>query len=469
MVQGVSICVGAVLFISIITMIIFAVSLAQVNAVGPRVKSWARSMAPKPNPSPQPPQLMLGGAGVLGLGAAGPAGAPVTSTALVMPLTWSDLTSEFMITFQIPSKTGNSTIQAAFDTGSAKLVVATDPSQSYSRTYAAPSALVQLNDAERNSTGFCSFVQSYGSQSVQVNAYSGTVVFPRSIIDLTELCSSQDLNATLASLIPPTPKTTLTLPNFPIYGAAPGSAASTPIVNVFGMCPVQTTQMQGSQFVTPACQLVPQAVYESQICQSFAEFYKDSDLIWTMMLSDVPKQASNQTVNGFVAFGQVNIPCLRPQFIDLVSTLPKATNTLTRTPFRYYVVIVVSCVLRDSSGDKPLGVPKYLMLDTGTTNVQLPVANTDTITALNGLGPGQTALLTLGEPGASVTLTWTTADARWGDDRKTFAPIEAGLAYGLSSDNDVGILGSTGMHNLFMEFNLSTKQVGFAQIVSTNA
>jgi hypothetical protein len=235
---------------------------------------------------------------------------------------------------------------------------------------------------------------------------------------------------------------------------------------VFGIAPVKTTQRtaSGAGYATPACQTKAQPVYESQLLQALYEYYVvklGQDLVWCLMLGD--QIDSTTTPSGFAAFGQINIPCLLPQRIDLVRVLPNAQNSLTQTPYRYYVVPVVSCTILPAGG-KPqrfASFPKFLMLDSGTTNVQL-TSSADS-TALNSLGPGDKAELVLGTRYKSVTIIWTSDDTTWMGS-PTFGLIGAGLGGQLSSKNDVGILGSTGMRHLFLEFNLTANTVGFAQI-----
>jgi len=164
----------------------------------------------------------------------------------------------------------------------------------------------------------------------------------------------------------------------------------------------------------------------------------------------------------------MNIQCLGPQRVDLVKTLPDATTELTQTPYRYYIVPVMSCTVMVNNSWSPIAdFPAYLMLDSGTTNVQLPSASA--AAQLNQLGTnGVTkAHLVLGTPAYNVTIEWTQADASW-LGQPTFAAMDTGfnsLSYQLSGYKaNVGILGSSGMRNLFMQFNMTHKWVGFAQI-----
>ena len=382
-----------------------------------------------------------------------------TPTALVMPLYWNSSTSEYMIQFSV----GASNVRAAFDTGSAKLVVATAPSQSVSGTYADITKLKPVA-AALNSTAPCTFTQSYGSQSVQVNVLNGSVTFPRSSMDLTQLCASDVITA-LTSVTSASP---VIVPNFPVNGIVNVlSSSGQRSINVFGMSAVQTTTRTSSGgFSTPACQTVPTAVYESQLLQDLSTYYakQNQDFIWKLMLGNHVSSVTQAC--GFAAFGAINVPCLRPQYTALIPVLPNATTPLTLTPFRYYVVKVVSCTIVTSSGSSRVlsDFPNYLMLDSGTTDVSLPGTSWSALNALQGTDSAQLVLAAL--PNSKpVTIVWTAADTRW-ENNPTFNPIDSGLLSELSSKQDVGILGSTGMRNLFLEFNLTQNTVGFAQIVN---
>ena len=59
---------------------------------------------------------------------------------------------------------------------------------------------------------------------------------------------------------------------------------------------------------------------------------------------------------------------------------------------------------------------------------------------------------------------WEGAD---GSAQPVFAPISAAMEGQLSSTPyGVGIMGSTGLRNLYLEFNLTAAQLGFAQVCS---
>jgi hypothetical protein len=120
--------------------------------------------------------------------------------------------------------------------------------------------------------------------------------------------------------------------------------------------------------------------------------------------------------------------------------------------------------------------PSVLMVDSGTTNVLLPdcgVAGGGAATsaAISAVSPSMQVIIALkpAVPGGQpVYITYGPADVTFGYDGASpvFVAMDAGTAANFSSAATVGILGCTGMRNLYVEFNLTRSLIGFAQLAS---
>jgi hypothetical protein len=112
--------------------------------------------------------------------------------------------------------------------------------------------------------------------------------------------------------------------------------------------------------------------------------------------------------------------------------------------------------------------PKYMMVDSGTTSVLIPGPSASSnVAALNSISPGTQAVLVLV---GNVVITYGTADVVFGaQSNAVFQPMDDGTATAFSSNQDVGILGCTGLRNLYVEFNLSKNIIGFGQVNAVSA
>jgi hypothetical protein len=409
-------------------------------------------------------QPTLGGAGILQTAPASAVPVPSgTFNTNVIPLCWDPSINEYVINFYA----GKALVQAAFDTGSARFVVATEVSAAPGTQYYNPNSSSAVALTDPRSGQACEFNIAYVSQTDTIRVYHDTVSFPEVTVDTGRLCAETVTAMVSTSAAAPTP---LTVDPFPV--AAVVSSGQT--INVFGMSSVksstQITQNGQQQYLLPSCQVTPTPQYEAAIIENFSQYYtsKSADVIWSMMLGTAATTASVTQIAGMVAFGPIQIPCMIPQFTPMVPSLPNANSQLSRTPNRYYVVQVLYAAMGTagsglSSFTKLSGFPSYLVVDSGTTNVMLPgpqaSANCQTINALHG--DSELVIMLQG----NVGITYRQADVTYnGGASNVFAVMDENTANVFSTNMDVGILGSTGMRNLYVEFNLTQASIGFAQL-----
>jgi hypothetical protein len=441
---------------------------------------------------------------------------------VVIPLCWTG--SEYMINFTA----GGTPVQAVFDTGSAQFIVATSACASCtpSKTDVAPhtayyqptnAAVVQdprLLPAQRP----CTTTVSYVSQSNTVVVFADDVAFgqievPYALLDTLALGGPSPLESmlaaggyacaapgsSLAGLLMRRPRpapgqpssssngtlTTkaappLTISNFPVGGITNATGGSGSL-NVFGMSSVMAAtrvSVQGGtvEYLLPSCQVTTKPAYESPLLQAVSAFY-DRD----------PKSAGTCTwslyvdgTQGFVVFAPLEglrLPSLSPvTYTPLVPALTKAASALASTPYRYYVVEVVSWTFSKNDYDAPVnidGAPRYLVMDTGTTICMLPSARA--VTTLQECGRrGYKSTLTLASINSSRpnpvisfsairgNYTYVSTDAT---AASVFGVMDSGTASAFSSDQDVGIFGGAAMQGLYLEFSVpatSERFMGFA-------
>jgi hypothetical protein len=386
------------------------------------------------------------------LGAAGFQGG--TRPTGVIPLTWTG-TEGTLYTLQVQLGQGSaaSTVTAAFDTGSSRVVIL----QGYT-----PGASAQ-GIPDPTTGGPCSATVAYVSQSATVTAYQDTAVFGRVGVAPLDLCT-----AGVSQVISSAPATgSLTVQSLPIAAA---SSSSPGAINVFGMSAVLTTTMVGSQYETPDCLTFSTPAYESPLLQVLSTYYAGtgSDLVWSMMLGRPAVENTPGILAGFVAFGPVAAPaCMALQYTPLVPSLPNASSALGQTPGRYYVVSVTRCAV--GTKGTPLSTyvdvpsfPTYLLLDSGTSLVQLPgAASAGTVNVLNAISGNQEAIVVLD---GNVTLTFGPNDVTYGpSNQPVFQVMPDATAQQFSSLMDTGILGAVGLWGLLVEFNLTKGVVGFGQ------
>jgi len=390
----------------------------------------------------------LGGAGLLPRSGPQLQAWQISSQNDVVPLVWDPSHGVYLVRLQV----GKSWVKAAVDTGSARLVVSTtDAGGLYD-----PSGAVQLMDPRTQ--GPCTSTIAYVSQSETVQAVQDSIAFPRITVDPRLLCT-EPVEAVLAAAAP---AKQLQITQFPVAAATtPGSS-----LNVFGLSGVvsdtRTPAPQGGKdlYVLPSCQTSDVPAFESAFLESICGFHKakGDTCAWSLFLG---------ASSGFLSVGRLLTACMQPQYTPLVPSLPNASSALGRTPSRYYVVAVVACAVgkigQDVSTYVPLaGFPKFMLVDTGTTQVLLPGAKGPAnATALGALGPQDMAVLVLAN---SVTLTFKQADVTYGGTKSpVFSSMSASTAQNFSTTLDTGILGCTGLRGLYLEFDLGAQRLGLAQ------
>ena len=407
----------------------------------------------------------LGGAGIL----QGTDAETVTRAAIaqnkIIPLFWAPQG----LLYEVHFSAGKSVISAAFDTGSTNFIVST-PATAPSNNYDSATGTAVVGTG---GSGICTTTVNYVSQSNTVQVFLDTLSFRNKLIQSSTLCTKDvtavvNAGATAADF---------QIADFPV-GATVKSTGSSPL-NVLGMAAVQATS------IPSVCATYASPAYVSPVIQSFAAYYQGltppKDVIWSMMLgtplsfTTKSTAADDGTPAGFMVFGPMSVPCLAPVFTPMVAQLPSAPG-MGGTPYQYYVAQVTYCAIGTtgaavSTYKKFPGFPKYLLIDSGTTLALIPgSAAAATCAAINAVGPQQTVILVLA---GDVTITYQAADVRYqapvGTGGKTsteqvFRAMDAATASNFSSTNDVGILGCTALRNLYVEFNLTTKKIGFGQV-----
>jgi hypothetical protein len=196
-----------------------------------------------------------------------------------------------------------------------------------------------------------------------------------------------------------------------------------------------------------------------------------ADTVWTQCLG---------VAGGFMALAAVlppGAPCgggAGGTAVPLVQSLTRASSPLGRTPWRYYVVPLQSVTVSKAGGAaarRLRGMPAFLVLDTGTTQCQLPGgAGAAAASLLNGLADGEVAVFRVGVGAAGAT---TSADiVLRGRAGVTFptagaavAPVFVGMpdseASMFSSALDVGVLGATAMRGLCIQYNITQRTACF--------
>lgn len=409
-----------------------------------------RAGHPPPTPTPDAMAPILGGAGVLQGTSAPTIAQRSIAKNMIIPLFWQSV--GFL--YQAHFIAGASPIVAAFDTGSTNFIVAstsTSPTNSYNSSTGTP---------VRSASGAaCVNTVNYVSQSNTVQVFLDTLAFPTKIITGSDLCTTGVTQVVLRG----SAAKDFTLSQFPVGATIKSTGASS--MNVLGMSPLQAAS------VPSVCKTFSAPAFVSPVIQSFAEHNAGTtpptDVIWSMMLGT--PAADSTLPAGFMVFGPMGVPCLTPVVTPMVPSLPSAPG-LGGTPFQYYVVEVEYCAIGTTGA--PVGsysafpgFPKYLLVDSGTTLALIPGgAAASTCAAINGVTRTQTVILVLKN---GVTITYQPADVVYevdGGREPVFAAMDDATAANFSTSRDVGILGCTALRNLYVEFNLTKKTIGFAQV-----
>jgi len=450
--------------------------------------TWVRG-----NPTGQP---QLGGAGLLAASGSGAANVSATRPATVtknnvMPLAWDAAKGIYYMQFTA----GESEVLAVLDTGSARCVLATPATAGPGVTVYTPPTGPGTQVKDPRTGGPCTASIAYVSQQDTVTVYNDTLTVPRVTIATPALCSGTPITQVVqagAKGILPAP---LSITDFPVSAITSGGAS----LNVLGMSAVQAVTREGSQYFLPSCQLSGTPQYESELIQALSVYDASAgvaDVVWSMMLGTSPPAGGGGggpllggfPVAGTVAFGPLDIPCLAPQYATMYPTLTHASSSLVNTPYRYYVVELTGCSIGAAGTDPATwtrtlpGFPKYVLVDSGTTQGLLPgPSGAANAAALNGLGPGDMAVIWVkGAAGGVIGITYTPTDVVYvdgtGSTQAVFAGMDAAplppdapsypVAQSFSSQMDVGILGNTALRNLYVEFNLTRHTIGFGQIAA---
>lgn len=394
----------------------------------------------------------------------------------VLPLSWTGTEGTlYTVTLTPGAGQGATPVTAALDTGSSRVVLLSG--------YTPRPGVSQV--ANPSTGGPCTSTIAYVSQTATVTVVEDTVSLPRVQVAPNDLCNTNvaGVMANAASA------GSLTITNFPIAQGR-GSAGA---INVFGMSAVRSSTTvdptglltnvapctagagvpPGSSdlYVTPDCFTSTSPQYESPLLQVLAASAAaaGTDVVWSLMLGKPAVENVDATPAGFLAFGPVATPaCMTMQYTPLVPCLPNASSALGTTRDRYYVVEVtraaVGAIGAPLGTYTPVPFPAYMLLDSGTSLVQLPQSGyASTVSLMNSVvtSPTQQVVVVLQ---GDVTLTYAAKDVSYGPGKNgAFQAMPDGVASQFSSRMDTGILGAVGLWGTLLEFNLTKGVVGFGQ------
>lgn len=368
----------------------------------------------------------------------------------VIHLAWNDDTK----TYDIQLTIGSNKVSAAFDTGSAQLVVRTSDCKSCTGTSYIPtdsaSSRAVLNTAGPKKT-LCRTSIAYVSQTDTLQIYSDTVSFPRVL--------ASNCTADLSTLNRTSP---LVVNEFPIGGIVANTGHSS--VNVFGMSGVMSTNQaipgQAEKYLMPSCQETSVPTYESPVLQAIST-NTSVPLVWSIRF------AAHRADGALVSFGKTQ-RCGSSTAKDLkvtkcVRTLPDPPSELVGTPWRYYVIQIRSATTAVNTYPLP-DFPQYLLVDTATTQFMVPGNTSADMLTQYGL------ILTLDNDEGS-TLTWSGFQTAQGNEQEDYDPSQTNLfthmsdqiASEFSLSGCVGILGTLAMRGRYIEFAFgSVRTIAFA-------
>lgn len=352
----------------------------------------------------------------------------------VIPLTWDPSTGTYNIHFFV----GNNLVHAAFDTGSAHVVVSTDACSSCSGPTYDPhksQSSYAVVDSRRGEGAMCRAQISYVSQSNTLQMYTDTVTIPRA---LAPDCLGRASVPSDGTVIP-----SLVVHDFPIGGIVHNTGQSS--VNVFGMSGVVTPEHPETtrMYTLPTCQLSTEPMYESPILQAVFMYTKahNEPMVWAVRFA--PRRSDGATV----MFRQQTSACDRPLVrVKAVTQLPDGASDLVRTPYRYYAIEVVRA--RTYHGSTPLPhFPRIMLVDTATTQVMVPGQTDAALLNRNGL-----VLTVRTIDGSDRDLEWplSSDDSHLGVPMFMHMPDETANEF--SHTRTVGILGVMAMRGRYIEF-----------------
>ena len=379
-----------------------------------------------------------------------------------LPLYWNPNLGVYMAKLTIGAKNG-SKIWTAVDTGSSRFVV-------NMFDYDGTSTGVPLVDPRDAGAKQCTSTVTYVSQTSNLEMFTDTLLFPQHEIDWSTLCSGQPVSMS---------QTTLAIDNCAIgVSKSSGLPGGHNHVNVLGLSAVRThvkSKIAGKQgyYLPASCQVSETPTYESPVVRAaHAMLHKRGrPLVWAVCFVNMHARHYDSTQpHAFIAFGPVRQPCLHPLYTPLVPELHRASTAMGRVPGRYYVVQVEKCVYGDETApisELPSldGFPRYLLVDTGTTQFLLPGRQGSTNAAiLNGITARQRAYVMLI---GGVTIPFCNHTVSYNDDNApVFAPLEDSIAHNFSKDLDTGIFGCTAMRGMYIEFDCAHERIGFASLAN---
>ena len=402
-----------------------------------------------------------------GLGLApGPAGAVVGTPLKVIPLTWSPSGSVYVVAFAV----GKDTVEAAFDTGSARFIVATNACSGCDNTKYNPvtsADAIALIDPRKQRTVIeplrpteigthqdilCSDTVSYVSQSNSIVMYRDTVTFPRRTVLGDSICDGTSIDAILtASVSAPV----LTVTDFPVGGITKTSGSTA--LNVFGMSGVLSVTKVGKQFLLPSCQVSDAESFEAATIQAIALYYtaRGQPVVWSQYIG---------VQTGFMLFGALQLPCETVQYVRMIKELTQSSNDVDRTPWRFYTVNVFSI---EVDGVALPHIPKQFIVDTGATQTQLP--GPYAASTASRINNATSVVITLGSGTARdvAKLKYTASETRYASSfgsQPVFTAMPDNVAQLFSSSMDVGMLGVTAMRNTYVEYDLTNRRIGFSKM-----
>lgn len=374
---------------------------------------------------------LLGGAGI------------ISKYVSVIPLSWNPDAGIYNITFMV----GTNQVTAAFDTGSAELVVATEQCNTCTGAPYVPTqspTSVALLDSQSDSQSLCRSVKSYGSQQDTVQVYSDDVSIPRVI---ATPCSYTPV--TVAGQRQPQP---IIIKGCPVEGIISNTGSSS--LNVFGVCGVQCVSMTPDhQFELPTCQVSESPQFISPIIETFALEAAKTSTVMVMGIAFAPHRDDG----AIVTFQPRPMTCERPvAYTPAIKNIPAAPSDLVGTDWRYFVVKVLSATSYNGKTTYT-GFPEYLMIDTGTTNFMLPSSvSADDITR-------QGLVITLADA-SNAKLSWSNSvEDSIDGSTSMFTNMPDSLSRSFSTDMNVGIMGCLAMRGRYIEFTFGTpRMIGFA-------
>ena len=368
----------------------------------------------------------------------------------VIPLHWNRATKTYDVTMTV----GSSEVTAAFDTGSAGMILRTPACKSCRGAKVYSPLSEGVKDAAQT---LCRSSISYVSQTNVLQMYSDTVTFNRK---LARQEASDAAARTCLSHIEAAP---LVITDFPIGGMVE-SSGSHDSVNVFGVSGVKSVNQAKTggepSFPTSACRSTKASTYESALLQSVAAANPHLPLRWSIKFS-----VDRVHGGASVALGATQAHRGKLITVPAVKRLPNAPSEMVGTPWRYYIVEVLHARHTSAAvGDAALNLldfPRYLIIDTATTQFMIPGSTSATSLMKWGL------TITLNDT-AQSELAWPGSDLATAFERKqdysateldtplfTSMPSNISREFSTSSRPSVGILGALAMRGRYIEFACS--------------